>query len=373
MDEEILERPLSRRQFIKLSLTTTAALASEACLPKRPERAERKKPRSKVEETKEPEKAEITEVKIHLGKEEKLSPPELQWVPDGHTSMLKDFNGRIKLWVAAGPRSFLLEGDSLETLGSPQLVLGPERTKSEKGYDGYASFGSIIPGERSNELIGFFHQEHWPSEMTSFPFTASIRIAKSIDDGRNWEKGEAIIEGGNPVPFPGERVSGAGQPSAIIKEDEVYLYYIDWDVTPHSIHLVKAQLDLVHKPKAWEKHGEPVILPPTNREGTLYAALPSISYNTYLNKYLAVFETNIGFYLALSKDAVEWNSFQLFFEFPQPHSHREPGDIWFSYPTLLSPKANSDRETGKTGWLYYSRGIWERQSHYMVRRPFQLE
>jgi len=93
----------------------------------------------------------------------------------------------------------------------------------------------------------------------------------------------------------------------------------------------------------------------------------------YLGKYLALFETGIGFYAMTSEDAIHWQNPKMVMEFPKRHSERESGDTWYSYPTLLSPDRSSDRETGQIGYLYYSKGDWNTSPHLMHRRPFTLE
>lgn len=328
---------------------------------------------------------ETSELKISLGKEQNFSPPGLQWVPDGHASMARE-DDQVKLWVAAGPNSYLLQGTSLETLGQPLRVLGPEGRMTNNGYDGYASFGSVIPRETKGKLIGFYHQEHWPNQATYFPFRASIGIVTSKDSGVTWQNKRIILEGKKPEPFPNQRVSGAGQPCAIIKGNEVYLYYIDWnDQQADAIHLARAPLDSVENPKAWQrwtekgfaKPGEiksdPVISPAKFNPDALYAALPGISFNTHFEKYLAVFETDLGFNLGLSEDAINWHSFRQFFPFPQRHSQRRRDQTWYSYPTILNPEANSDRKTNRKNWLVYGKGVWNAGAHYMQRRLLILE
>jgi hypothetical protein len=118
---------------------------------------------------------------------------------------------------------------------------------------------------------------------------------------------------------------------------------------------------------------KPVITIPEGSDAG-YVSLPGISFNKYLNQYLAVFETNTGFYSATSTDGINWNNEQLFLSFVQPQSDRQEGDIWISYPTLLSD--NSEKTDGLTenkGNLYYGKGVWPNVAHQLTAVPFELK
>ena len=166
-------------------------------------------------------------------------------------------------------------------------------------------------------------------------------------------------------------------------KDYVYLYYVDWNTTlPDSIHLARTPVEAVVNPEAWEKYSSngfvaakeakstPVISP---SEGDVYTSVPSISYNDYLGKYLAVFETNVGFKWSPSKDSLKWDKPQLLVQFPNPQFPIIKGNTWFSYPSYLSFDKSRDQETGQNGVLIYSRGIRSGKSHQMVYRPMILQ
>lgn len=379
MSESKVNLSLTRRQFLKITAAAGIGVALAACSPEQSQKSkEARKP------TLTPESRATPELKIRLGDEEMVSPSGLNWVPDGHISMLRMPGGNFRAWVQAGPISYLLEGSSLDQLGQPKLVFGPEKITTEKGFQGYRALHSVIPGVQPNELIGFYHQENWVSERNGFPYTASIGVAFSHDAGVTWEDQGTVIKGGQPEYPPENRASGAGQPSALIIDNWVHLYFIDWRTDSAAIHLTRAQIEFVQKPVAWqrwngsdfgrfgdERASVPVILPPKDGAEIPYAALPGVSYNSFTNSYLTVFESNLGFYVATSKDAIHWDQAQILLRFPQPQFPIKDGNVWNSYPTLLS-ETDSDRQTDQTGWLLYSKGIRNQGPHRMYRRPFEL-
>jgi len=323
---------------------------------------------------------------INLGQEETVEIPGVQWVPDGHTSMLKLPDGSVRVWFSGGPYTFMVEGKSLAEVNfsQPKFVFGPIKEQTPDGYEGYASIHSVIPGVNQGELIGFFHRELWPGQGVYFPFTAGIGLAISKDNGLTWERQKMIMKGNNPKLPPEGGASGTGQPSAIVIENQVYLFFTDWTRSPDAIHLARARIDSVARPQAWqrwtgekwgrfgsEKESQAVIEPSREEPNALYAALPGISYNRFLKKYLIIFESNQGFWVAASKDLTNWGQPKLILEFPQPQFPIKSGNTWLSYPTLLSETA-SDRETDKTGWLVYSQGIRNGIAHSLYRRPFEI-
>ncbi|MGH2604028.1 MAG: hypothetical protein ACRDJ9_32170, partial [Dehalococcoidia bacterium] len=117
----------------------------------------------------------------------------------------------------------------------------------------------------------------------------------------------------------------------------------------------------------------PVISRPEPVEQGIYAANPSVSYNTYLLRYLAVFGANNGFWATTSVDGVTWDApRQIPVIFPQLNNQIHAGDLWYGYVSFLSPDQPTHLTTGQTGYLYYARGVWQVDSHKLVRRAVTL-
>lgn len=118
---------------------------------------------------------------------------------------------------------------------------------------------------------------------------------------------------------------------------------------------------------------DPVITPPDPVAKTHYAALPSISYNLDLQRVLAVFETDSGFYYSSSIDGVTWEKAQVLMPFSIVQQSRKPGDTWYSYPTLISAGERTDQYTRLNGYLLCSKGVEGRAPHSMVAFPFEIK
>ena len=310
----------------------------------------------------------------------------LLWVPDGHISVLKDDTG-IRMWLTAARDSYLLTGASLDTLELHRgEVLSPTNIEDAHGFNGYRGFGSVIPGTGRNAdtLTGFYHNEWHPSANQQFPYTAAIGVAQSTDNGITWDSIGSIIEGPQmPNPMGRDRVFGAGQPSAIRIGKYVYVYHTQWsEGSSDSITVSRARLDNVLDLGSWETFtggtsfnlaalgGQGTAIVSPTRSDDVYAALPGVSFNTALEKYVMTYETNAGFYLTTSDDGLAWNRSYQIAAFPQPQNPRVQNNTWFSYPTLLSNE--SDREIGSEAYLYFSRGIVGIEDHTMARVPVRI-
>lgn len=354
----------TRRQFIRDGVRVGAAVALvrliQACIPQN--------------------NAEhpplLPDSPLQLGKEESQELPGLQWYPDGHISVLED-DGVTQAWIAAGRETYRLSGQSLDTLGNPEVVLQPTYETGEKGFNGYRGFGSVIRGRTPDERIGFYHNEWHPNQTQTFPFTSEIGIVVSTDNGLSWvDKG--IVVRGPHSPRPSgdvQRPFGAGQPSAIQIGDYIHLYYTGWNPdSADAVYAACAPLIDVDNLQSWrlladgtfsaraiDGVGTPVVSRPT--EDHSYAAIPGVSWNTHLNKYVMVFESGKGFLVTTSQDGISWDTGKLVFSFPPENSNH-----WYRYPTLLSPKKDHTI-TDKIGWLYYGKGEKGR-SQSMARMPF---
>lgn len=327
--------------------------------------------------------------KFDLGAEESVPMSILKYVPDGHISKIEK-NGNTTLFISAHDKSYLMQGRTLKDMvlltgtdGLPKPILKPELSGFDKDY---AGFGQVIENPKTHDLIGIYHTEVRVNPDASDSQLTSIALALSKDKGFTWQKMGRIITGQN-IASVGTSVSGAGQPSGILVGDYIYLYFSDWNrLMADSIHLARAPLGQNGMPGTWEKYtgqgfrqvglgGEstPVLWPFEWDKKIYYTANPSVSFNEYLKKYLAIFETNIGFFAAVSTDGILWGSYKMIFEFPADTTiPKNIGDIWHSYPTLLSENTGTDMITGKTGYLYYSRGIFG-QDHQLVRRSFVIQ
>lgn len=341
---------------------------------------------------------------IELGPEVSVFPSGkfgISYVPDGHTSLLQGSDTQLNVYVTGGRRSYKLQGSTLEYLQPHKLdgnhnaepVLSPD-PKDAFGRD-YRGFGSVLklPGSKENELVGIFHAEDWPKGDGS-KFRATIGVAYSEDEGVTWKAYGPIIKGRSEVPF-GTAVTGAGQPCARVEGEGGYIYvwYTDWsggpkDSRPDAIHVARSKIADKGYPESWEKYtaskkwvkagrfgegeSDAVIVPPDPVSKTHYAALPSISYNQDLDRLVAVFETDSGFYYTSGTDGVHWEPAKVLLPFSIAQQSRKPGDTWYSYPTLISPEKKTDQVTSGNGYLLCSKAV-EGSPHSMVAFPFEIK
>lgn len=320
----------------------------------------------------------------------------IQWAPDGHISYVTFPNGERRYFIAGNQRSYAIESKSRRTLedtlkNNPIIkpVFGPDSNVAYK--NNYAAIAQVLQTDTSNpyHLFAFTQFEQQainPDGTYNYSnFTASIGLLESFDGGLTWKDLGPVIKGDDYLS-PGTKITGAGEPSAVIKDGYVYVYYVDWSAQtkafhPDQIYLARTKIlgDSLGVIEfyttagfsATEANLQPVITVPSENAG--YVSLPSVSFNKDLSQYIMVYETNVGFLSQTSTDLINWIDPKTIFSFPQAQSQRESGDIWHSYPTLLSDASEeNDQTTQKLGNLYFSTGIWPNGAHQPAKKAFQL-
>lgn len=376
-----MSEPISRRDFLKLAGAGLGVLAY-GCVP-RPVRQLVENIGENVQELTLVEPNPESNIKIHLGEEKNVDMHGLNWVPDTRTSYIKK-GDNFQFYFSAGSNGYVAEGKSLLDVGEPRKYLGPDFKNGKYGFNCYRAPGTVFDDGKGS-IWSVDHLEEWKEMGNGGNFTARIALSKSADQGISWtDKG--IILDGQAAETAGNKVSGAGQPCAFLKEEEgvnyVYLYYTDWGIKPDAIHLARAPLGQIDNPDAWQKYHQgafsssgkgglstPVISP---SEGEAYSALVSVSRNNSMQKFLASFETGSGFWLASSPDGFNWENHQKIANFPEAHDQRKVGSNWFSYPTILSFDTGNQFVTSDKGVLVYSKGRFNETPHQMRIREFNI-
>ncbi|GEM_PF-4354234 len=329
------------------------------------------------------------EVRPSLGPEEPVFPASganLREFPDTHMSFLRTAGG-VEVYFVAGTQTYRVVVPSLDdlatALGGAQPIQVPNRGGFPWAAD-YFGAGEVValPGAAPQQRLGLFHAEEHCSPGDSSHLVATVGLASSDDSGQTWTI-VGSLPTGQPAVDPCAGFSGAGQPSALIRNGYIYVYLTQWiPGRDDAIYVARAPAASAADPGAYQIYdgqawvpagqgtGAPVIRRPD--ASFLYAANPSVSFNTALNSYLAVFETNKGFCYTTSQDGVSWAPPTLLLPFAPPQFPIQAGATWLSYPSLLDPAAPSDEVTGLTGNLYYAKGVRDGQPHQLYRRPFAL-
>lgn len=321
----------------------------------------------------------------------------IQWAPDGHISYVTFPDGVRRYFISGNQRAYVIETKANVTLedaikSGPVIksVFGPDISVSYR--NNYATIAEVLQTDSNNPyhlfaLTQYEEQLVKPDGTFDYSnFTASIGLLESLDGGLTWKDLGQVIKGDDYLS-PGTRISGAGEPSAIIKDGYVYVYYVDWSAQTKTFHpdqIYLARTKIVGDSLSafeflttsgfspFEANLQPVITPPSGNAG--YASLPSVSFNKYLNQYMVIYETNVGFVSQISTDGISWKNAKTVLTFNQPQSERKEGSIWYSYPTLLSDNQEpSDQTTQKTGNLYLSSGIWPNVAHQPAKKTFELQ
>jgi len=182
-----------------------------------------------------------------------------------------------------------------------------------------------------------------------------------------------------PSSTPSRQALGAGNPSAIIANGYIYVYYVDWNTSyPDAIYVARAPVSSDGAPGSWEKYyngsfsqpglgGLSTAVQGRPTENDIFSGAPAVSYNTYLQKYLMVFDSAVGWHYATSADLVNWTLDNQIFTFPYNLTTLTTGDTWYDYPTLISPEQNDDRTTSCAGFMYHTRGVWNTTPQTMYR------
>jgi hypothetical protein len=372
----MFDQVMSRRQFLQWAAVGAGGSVMAACGV----------PKKDVVVPGEVDKPKL-EAEIRLGDEQAVPIQGLQWVPDTRTSILRE-GGEISVYFSAGVDGYVARGSHLLTLGTPEKMMEASKTiDPEWGYQGYRAPGTVFRHPTTNDVWAVYHEEWWPDRELHWPFTARIGVARLDERGLyRQESGASVVDGMVPVKPSGQedRASGAGQPAGIVRGNTLVVYYTDWNGKgPDAIHCAACHLDRLENPTNWHKwdgkglktqpgrggKSVPVIVPP---EGEVYAANSSITWNVDLQKFIGVFETDTGFWMAESADGFRFEKYQKFFDFPQRQGERKSGDVWFSYPTLTSLAPGNQFTTGRENVLVYSKGIMNQQPHTMMMRQVKI-
>lgn len=322
----------------------------------------------------------------------------IKWTPDSHLTYISFPNGERRYFISGNQKTYYMDtsvsttfSEAIKAKTPVKESFGPDVNVAHR--NGYSTIGSVLQTDKSNpnHVIGFTQNEQQainPDGTLNYSnFTTSIGLLESTDAGQTWTDYGPVIRGDDYLE-PGTKISGAGHPSALIVGDYVYIYYANWasqTLVFHAdqIYLARAKILPNGSVANFEFYKEggfsagednlKSVIEANAIENGKYSALPSISYNIALRKYLAFYETDRGFAVAFSQNGTSWSRNKLIFYFTKPMSQRQEGDLWNSYPSLLSDKTEpNDQTTSAEGNLYYSQGVWPNTAHQLTKKGFSF-
>jgi len=316
----------------------------------------------------------------------------LSWLPDAPISFLSMQNS-VSVFFAAGRSTYFLSGDNFESLTPHQIdsenravpVLVPNGTDFDRDYAGSSS---VLTASNGIDLLMFYHAEDQSCGI-AYP-RVSIGLARSSDNGVTWVRQGKIIESSEPAaPCSEPRFNGAGSFSLAISPDGnyLYLYFMEWlRGQEDGIRLARSTISGDGTPDSWFKYKDGsfeeiglggqsdfVIRRSSVKAG--FAGVPAVSFNSYLNQYIAIIIGHDGFYAAFSPDGINWETPHHIWEVPAltSQANLKDGDSWYYYPSFISPDLPNQMLTGQTGYLYYAHGYKNGPPHFMARRPLRLD
>ena len=303
-------------------------------------------------------------------------------LPDGAITFLREHDS-IRVWMPTGDggNSIELQTDDLHHFRSSVTpapwVLSPIAGSWESNYTGISKVLRLPSGQ----LVALYQAEEHPcgGQVAG----VSIAMATSDDDGVTWSRRGQILTSPaitktscDDMVFHGNySFSATVEPTG----QYVYLWFSQgsdesWDDGLGGLRIARAPLSSGLLPGTWEKwyqgnwtqpglggRASQTLATPTPQWSpdpeisNEFAAIPSVTWNTAFNIYIAVFTTMTGFWYATSPDGMRWSDGeQLLKHKVFISSNRSPDEAWVYYPTLIDPTALTDGYSSTTGLLFYA-------------------
>ena len=321
-------------------------------------------------------------------------------IPDAPARAFRDANGQVHL-IASHYVTRAMVGSSLDTvrhdcrrLMVSDLDGDPARFDDREWITApYTTDGRTVHALVHNEYQGDKHPGRCPSEDHLKCWYNSITLARSTDGGRTFTHASPPRHLVASVPYryePDAGPFGLFQSSNIVRgaedgsEDGFYYALIHAEAFSAQRRgtcvMRTARLDLPGSWRAWDgsaynvKFADPYRAPGESGHLCAPVSFPeiaamtqSLTYNTYLDKYVLVSPAGAprpgrrgvvwGFYYSTSDDLIDWTPRQLIREavLNSQHQCSDPNPV--GYPSLLDPDSRSRNfeTTGRRPWLYFTR------------------
>ena len=344
---------------------------------------------------------------FHAGNPDALG---MTGVPDMHTAIMQQPDSSYRVWIAGRFGADSIDGATglittknfltYSAVGSPttaQVVLAPScRPGSVACWNNidadYAGADLVFRASNSTDLLMLYHAQTKyygvrPPDRQTDPSWCVIGLARSTDNGVNWNREGAVVSGSDPKPdtIPSAGILGVVEPGGILANGYIYAFYSYFptpdepDGGPPTIQVARAPIGTDGVPGSWTKYysgsfgsqpglgglGSQVV--PTVLEDTR-PAQPWPVYSTYLNAYVLLFLCEGGWYFSTSTDLVTWAPPKKFFSAPaNEFTAGQPTD---ENVILVTPGSPS-QVIGQTGYVLYAHTpSWGSAPHELWMRTF---
>lgn len=317
--------------------------------------------------------------------------PNGQFLLDGKMTVGK-FNGSDKFTSVWASSFSMMQGgcdtpwleDNIEGLRRSHIFLGKGKSEEQDGFTDGGMWAIGMHSLMDGRMACFFHAE---SHFESVLVTAykSIGVSYSSDGGRTWDKGTMILSGPNPKPADpeaGGRSYGLGDGCVVWNEKygKWICYYCGArDGNTDYLLCMAASSDPSAAPGTWKKwDGKDFTIEGCNASTGLggkdvpVAGLsqikggnPSVSWNTYLNKWIMVYHSRSREVIfSTSADGIAWSA-------PQVLVSKEMEPKLCVMPNLIGEEG--DLKSGKEFRLYYSTDMKDSGSRTIVGRVIRCK
>ena len=306
-----------------------------------------------------------------VGPAEQVQGPLPSAWPDGNIGVIRSGNGITFLAAGANAMSYR----TLGTLDRPGQggIDGPLSIQNLKTSLNYAAGGPLYD-DGNGMLLMIYHGEKWAA-CGSTCYHGMLGLARSYDGGLSWNDLGLIIT--QNVPFDYSTWAGSadiGGGSFVIKresdgQDYFYVYFTHRGVPEKaSVAVARARVSEVvsvatqGNAAPFSKYYQGAFTQPgiggraSSLESQSYSGwilFHSVSYNTYLNKYVLITMgsnaryPNLTVYME-SNDGLSWS----------PRQSLDLGYIAVTYPTILGFDSNP-HVTSQQFYLYYIGSVAE--------------
>jgi hypothetical protein len=278
--------------------------------------------------------------------------PTYPYFPDGHVTFMPDnaTNNVYQMYWAGGTSYRSLGTNvSLEALNPGTALIGAGLSATD--FDNGGAWLMSVCRTSPSNLSGFYHGEDWNWPGYSNPGNIawkSMAYCTSTNNGKTWTKAGQFLTSSTPKPVV---PTWGGTADACVVYDQANARWVCL-FSEDSI-CMAVSTNAVPLPGTWKKYyngsfstpGLGGLDTPVPGLGTVPGANPSVHFNTYLQRWVIIWEdwNGVGLYLSTSADLLNWTAPVVLVSVVSPQQ------AW--YGTIIG---RTDVEASRNGMLYYA-------------------